>query len=206
MFRVLRRIIILVVLTAVIVVGYRFWRTPLFQRKIVQSTQELIERLREGQKTYAWTGPAVVSDVTDGDTVVVKTENHPTVAAHLVGIDAPEFAPDRREKGQPLCQESRDFLANLLNNQAVQMSIVGTDFASRPVVLITKDGVLINVKMVEAGLAEAYDEFGDKLPLKIKHALLNAQADAQANHRGIWGLTNYVRPSEYRIRHRPSRR
>lgn len=201
MFRALRKILVLVVLVAAVAIGYRLWRTPLLQRQVVQTVQEWVERLREGEKTYLWSGTAVVSDVVDGDTLVAKTENHPPVTVHLVGIDAPEFAPDRREKGQPLSQESRDYLARLVLNQAVQMSIVGTDEAKRPVVLMTKEGALINVKMVAAGLAEAYDEFGDRLPLKIKHAILNAQADAQKDHRGIWGLTNYVRPSEYRIRH-----
>jgi endonuclease YncB( thermonuclease family) len=65
---------------------------------------------------------------------------------------------------------------------------------------LTLDGVLINAKMVEAGLAEVATETSAGIPLKLRHAIENAELKAKQDHLGIWTLTNYVRPIEFRIR------
>ena len=72
--------------------------------------------------------------------------------------------------------------------------------------LLTLDGVLVNAKVAEAGYAEVTPETLESLPAKLRHALQNAELSAKRNNRGIWALTNYVRPVEFRIRngvHKP---
>jgi endonuclease YncB( thermonuclease family) len=64
------------------------------------------------------------------------------------------------------------------------------------------DGTNLNLKMVEAGLAEMGVDTLDCLPVKLKYALAEAQQSARQHKLGIWGLTNYQSPSEYRL-HRP---
>jgi endonuclease YncB( thermonuclease family) len=90
----------------------------------------------------------------------------------------------------------------LVKGKAVEMAIVGPDPEKRPLVLLTLDGALINAKMVEAGLAEAASETASGIPLKLRHQIENAEVKARQDHLGIWSLTNYMRPLEFRIRQR----
>ena len=95
---------------------------------------------------------------------------------------------------------------DLVKGKAVEMSIVATDEMKTPIVLLTLDGVLVNAKVAEAGYAEVTTETLESLPAKLRHALQNAELSAKRNNRGIWALTNYVRPVEFRIRngvHKP---
>ncbi len=181
-------------------VANHLWRDPVYHRQIAQKAEELREKIKEDKK-FAWIGPGLVADVINGATVAVDTEGHPRVMMRLAGIDAPELAANRKETGQPLSEESRRYLAKLVNNQAVQISIAGVDSQKRPLVILVKDDNIYNVKMVEAGMAEAFEESLTLLPAKFKNAILNAEQQAKAGRLGIWGLTNYQRPFEYRMRH-----
>ena len=199
MFRRMRKIVIGLLLLGAAGVGYYFLHNPFYRRELVQTAVEVKEDLSP-EKKYAWSGTAVVTEALDGGLLAVKTEQFPRVVVHLAGIDAPVFSAEHRTKAQPLAEESRDYLTQLTKDKAVEMVIVGTDYQKRPLVLITLDGALLNAKIVEAGLAESFAETATNLAAKPKHAILNAEASARQRHLGIWGLTNYVRPSEYRIR------
>ena len=202
MFRVMRKILVMLFLLALGGIGYHYLSNPAYQRQLLQKAEEVREQLQE-EKSFAWSGSAVVVEVFKGDTIRVNTETHSKVIVRLAGIDAPELPRKfTKEPGQPLAEESRQLLTQLVKNKAVTMDIVGTDFAQRPLVLLTLDGVLINAKIAEAGLAESVEEHMKLLPAKTRHAILNAEYQAKQNRLGIWGLTNYQRPSEYRIRHR----
>src|SRR5262249_46514111 len=123
------------------------------------------------------------------------------------GIDAPELASDRFHKGQPFAEASREHLARLLKGKAVNMDVLGTDLDERPLVLLSLNNELINAKMVEAGLAEAARETFATIPARQRHVIENAELKAKEERLGIWTLTNYVRPVEFRIRqHRCGKR
>ncbi len=197
----MRRILIGVLLLAAGGVGYYFLHNPFYRRELVQTAQEVKDDLSPDKK-YAWSGTAVVTDALEGDLLTVKTEQFPRVVVRLAGIDAPVLPADHPTRAQPLAEESRQYLAQLTKDKAVEMVIVGTDYQKRPLVLITLDNTLLNAKVAEAGMAEFFAETATNLAAKQKHAIANAEATAREKHLGIWGLTNYVRPSEYRIRNR----
>jgi endonuclease YncB( thermonuclease family) len=201
MFRLLRKGLIGFCVVAAGAIAYLCFSNAASRLAIVQKAEEVKEDLRESEKRYAWSGTALVVDVLKGDTLVVRTEGRPNVTVRLVGIDAPEMPVSLARPGQPLAEESRGYLARLVKDKGVQMSIVGVDATKRPLVLVTLDGVLINAKVAEAGLAEGSAEQAEKIPAKLRHALENAELSAKAKHEGIWSLTNYVSPAEYRIRH-----
>jgi micrococcal nuclease len=199
MFKLLRKAIIGLLLLILGGVAYYFLGNPSYRRALTQESEEIKERLQD-QKRFAWTGTAVIVDVVKGDRAMVDTEANHKVLVRLAGIDAPELPLDRFHKGQPLAEESRDHLAQLVKGKAVNMDILGTDPDKRPLVLLTLDSVLINAKMVEAGLAEAASETSETMPAKFKHRIENAEFKARQERLGIWSLTNYVRPVEFRIR------
>ena len=199
MFRLMRKIVIGLLLLGVGGAAYYFLHNPTYRRGLVQTAEEVKEDLGP-EKRYAWSGLAVVTDALEGDLLTVKTEQFPRVTVHLAGIDAPVLFAEHPARSQPLAEQSREYVAQLAKDKAVEMAIVGTDLQKHPLVLITVDGGLLNAKMVEAGLAEAFADTSTNIPAKPKHAIANAEANAREHHLGIWGLTNYVRPSEYRIR------
>jgi micrococcal nuclease len=201
MFKRLRRFFIIVFVVGVGAVAYHYLGNPAYQRKIVQTAQEVREDLRD-EKKQRWSGTVVVVEAVDGDKLLVNTETSQKVKVSLVGIDAPELGVDRLRPGQPLAEESRQYLSQLTTNQAADMAIVATDASKRPLVLLTVDGALVNAKMVAAGLAEVTAEETQNIPVKLKHEIENAELTARQNRLGIWALTNHVRPVEYRIRQR----
>jgi micrococcal nuclease len=202
MFRLLRKTLILLGVIVVSLVAYRYLGNPDDRRHLIQTAEELKEGLPQEKKSFPWTGTAVVVEVIKGDRLKVDLEVSRKLLVRLAAIDAPELARDHFYKGQPLAEESRDYLSRLLKGRAVDMAIVGTDSTKTPLVLITVEGEMINAKMVEAGLAEVTPETLENLPAKQRHALQNSELVAQRNRRGIWALTNYVRPVEFRIRNK----
>jgi micrococcal nuclease len=199
MFRLLRKALLVTLVLIVAAIAYHFLGNPGYRRELTQKAEEIKEGLQEDKK-LAWSGVAVVVDIVKGDRATVDTEANHKVMVRLAGIDAPELPLDRYHKGQPLAEESRDYLGGLIKGKAVKMDIVGTDPDKRPLVLLTLDGTLINAKMVEAGFAEAASETSGPIPAKPKHLIENAELSARQQRRGVWALTNYVRPVEFRIR------
>lgn len=199
MFKLLRKALIALLVLILGAVIYHFLGNPVTRRELVQKTEELKEQLN-GERKYAWTGTAVIVEVLKGDRAKVDTEADQKVIVRLAGIDAPELPLDRFHKGQPFAEESRDHLAQLIKGKAMDMAIIGTDADKRPLVLLSLDGELINAKMAGAGLAEAAAETAIGIPIKLQHAIENAELKAKQDGVGIWSLTNYVRPIEFRIR------
>jgi endonuclease YncB( thermonuclease family) len=200
MFKLLRKVVIGVFLASVGLTAFYFLKQPGYRRQIVQSAEEVQETLKQDKKGPAWSGTAVVVEAVAGDMVRVDTERSRNVLVRLAGIDAPEM-PDRFKKnGQPLAEESCAFLSDLVKGKAVEMSILKTDDSLRPLVLLTLDRELVNAKVVEAGFAEGGGEAIELVPARLRHAIENAELSARSRHAQIWGLTNYVRPVEFRIR------
>lgn len=200
MFKLLRKILVVLLVALVGATAYYYLSNADYRREIVQKAEEAREELKEEKKGFPWSGTAVVVDAVEGDRAKVDLEASSKVLVRLAGIDAPELPKDRFHKGQPLAEESRDYLGQLIKGKAVEMAIVGTDAAKTPLVLLTLDGALINAKVVEAGFAEVTSETTQGIPAKQRHAIENAELSAKKSNRGIWGLTNYVRPVEFRIR------
>jgi endonuclease YncB( thermonuclease family) len=204
MFKLLRKSIFGVLILVVGVIAYHFLGNPAYRRQISQETEEIREKIND-EKRFAWSGTAVVLEAMKGDHAKVDTEANQKVIVRLAGIDAPELPLDRFHKGQPFAEESRDCLAQLIKGKAVEMAIVGTDPDKRPLVLLTLDGALVNARIVEAGLAEVASETAGGIPAKQRHTIENAELKAKQGRLGIWTLTNYVRPIEFRIRQKETK-
>jgi micrococcal nuclease len=199
MFKLLRKVMIGLLVLMLGAITYYFLGNPAYRRKLTQRAEEIQDRIKD-KKGFAWSGTAVVLDSVKGDRAMVDTEANQKVMVRLAGIDAPELPLDKFHKGQPFAEESRDHLAQLIKGKALEMAILGTDADKRPLVLLTLDGALVNAKMVEAGLAEVAGETMTGVPAKLRHTIENAELKAKQDHLGIWTLTNYVRPIEFRIR------
>jgi len=200
MFKLLRRFTLGVLLALVVGATFLYLRNPVHRKLVVQATERVREQFQD-KKRPTWKGTVVVVDALEGDTVLVNTEANPNVVARLAAIDAPEMPDKFKRNGQPLAEESREFLARLVKDKAVEMQVVATDASKIPLILLPVGGIQVNAEMARAGLAEAGAEGSDELPVKYRHMIENAEFAARQQRTNIWGLANYVRPVEHRIRY-----
>lgn len=139
---------------------------------------------------------AVVARVSDGDSIVVRTERGKTEKVRLIGIDAPEL----RQK--PWGREARKHLKKLLSGASVRLEtdVVKRDRYGRLLAYVwTTGGRFINLEMIKDGYAVLYT-----IPPNVKHAdmLRNAQSEARENKTGIWGKNGLKKlPRHYRKEH-----
>ncbi len=126
--------------------------------------------------------------VVDGDTLVIVAEGI-RLACRLALIDAPE-------KRQPLHDEAKKALMEKTSGKNLVVDVIHLEMEKNIAIVILRDGERnINLEMVREGWAEAYKEY---LREPYTDAFLQAEGDARARDAGIWGLTNYMRPSEFR--------
>ena len=129
--------------------------------------------------------------ISDGDTVV-----YPAGVCRLVGVDAPEI-PHPKQPGQPLGQQAMEALRGELQGGVNTVLVYGKDRYGRFLcAILDPQGYLVNLMLLESGLAEAY--FLDKAP--FAEGFRAAEARAQQQKLGVWGLPKYERPEDYRKR------
>lgn len=151
-----------------------FCITSLFTTLPVPAQQRKTQQ-RPVPAKKVYTGKSV--SVSDGDTFTLLTADKKQYHIRLDGIDAPE-------KGMPFYKVAKQYLASLLQNQAVQCEIRQTDQYNRFVarVYIIKEGRKTDVSaaMLQAGLAWHYTQY-NKEP-----QLTTLAAQARAAKKGLW--------------------
>jgi len=101
---------------------------------------------------FALSGKVV--SIHDDDTITVLQEKQ-QIKIRLFGIDAPELK-------QPYGKKSKQFLANLIAGEVVEVEENGKDKYKRTIGTIYLNGADINAQMVENGYAWAYRKFSKK--------------------------------------------
>tara|TARA_B100001750_G_C15051955_1_gene371900 strand:+ start:61 stop:534 length:474 start_codon:yes stop_codon:yes gene_type:complete len=125
-----------------------------------------------------------VEKIVDGDTVYASLGSM-TYKLRLTEIDAPE-------RDQPYGRQSKVFLRELLKSGKFNADISGKDQYDRYLARLYNNGVDINRKMVNEGMAWVYDFYvTDK-------TFYENQEVAQKQKKGIWSKRNPVPPWEWR--------
>ena len=125
-----------------------------------------------------------VEKIIDGDTVHASLEGK-TYKLRLTEIDAPE-------RDQPFGRQSKVFLRELLKDGEFDADISGKDQYGRYLARLYDNGVDINRKMVNEGMAWVYDFYvTDKTFYKN-------QQSAQQEKKGIWSKRFPAPPWEWR--------
>jgi endonuclease YncB( thermonuclease family) len=113
----------------------------------------------------------------DGDTLTIRDGDTKTVI-RLAEIDAPE-------RTQPYSQVSRRNLEALCRNaKSVELAPVDTDRYGRTVAHVWCDGVHVNWRQVEDGLAWCFTQY-----LKQSDVCLPLEKAAREARRGLWHRT-----------------
>ena len=133
---------------------------------------------------------AKVIKISDGDTITVLSGKEQT-KIRLYGIDAPE-------KKQDYGQRSRQFLANLIAGEVVEIDENGKDRYKRTLGIIHYKGQDINAQMVLNGYAWAY--------VKYSRIYVDYESTARKNKRGLWQSSDPTPPWEWRHLKFPARK
>lgn len=140
---------------------------------------------------------ATITRITDGDTVQAVTPEGTKLKVRLYGIDAPETAKGKIP-GEPFGNDSRNYLASLVNQRSVRVEIRDIDRYRRMVAILWLGERNVNLEMINAGMAEAYVEY---LKMPYRAPFLQAEQEAKAQGKGIWSQeSRYERPSQFRRR------
>lgn len=132
---------------------------------------------------FALSGKVV--SIHDGDTITILTEQKQQIKVRLFGIDAPELK-------QPYGKKSKQFLANLIAGEVVEVDESGKDRYKRTIGTIYLNGADINAKMVENGYAWAYRKFSKKYTAH--------ESQAKKQDLGLWRDKEPIPPWEWRKR------
>ena len=134
----------------------------------------------------------VVVGVSDGDTLTVQ-DGDKKIVIRLAEIDAPE-------RTQPYSQVSRRNLETLCRHtKAVEITPVDTDRYGRTVAHVWCDGVQVNWRQVEDGLAWCFTRY-----LKHPDECLPRERSARDAKRGLWREPAPAAPWDFRAARRES--
>ena len=127
--------------------------------------------------------PAKVIKISDGDTITILTQQRKQIKVRFYGIDAPELK-------QPYGKKSKQFLANLIAGEVVEVEENGKDRYKRTIGTIYLNGTDINAQMVANGYAWAYRKFSKKYTPQ--------ESKAKSQRIGLWQDKEPTPPWEWR--------
>ena len=125
----------------------------------------------------------------DGDTLTVR-QGAEHVRVRLAEVDAPE-------KAQPFSQVARRNLDGLCRNRPVEIETIDTDRYGRTVAHVYCDGVHVNWRQVEEGLAWCFNRY-----LRHPEECRPREAAAREAKRGLWREPHPQPPWEFRAQQR----
>lgn len=128
--------------------------------------------------------PAKVIKISDGDTITIL-QNKTQIKVRLYGIDAPELK-------QPYGKKSKQFLANLIVGEVVEVDENGKDRYKRTLGIIRYKDQDINAQMVLNGYAWAY--------VKYSKIYVDQEKLAREKKRGLWQSSDPTPPWQWRKR------
>lgn len=151
----------------------------------------------------AWSKPFDVTGqvvhVDDGDTIVVLMADQIKKRVRLASIDAPESSHTKSQTGrigQPYAQNSKQFLAALVNGKDVNGLCFEVDRYGRDVCEIFVGRISVNREMIRHGWAWA-NVSGRGRFLRDK-SLVSLEALARGSYLGLWKGNHPVPPWEWR--------
>ena len=134
-------------------------------------------------ETGTTTGKVV--GVHDGDTLTLLTGRRKSIKVRLEGIDAPEI-------GQAFGNNSKQSLSDMVFGQTVTVVISTTDDYGRKIANVYVGDLWVNLALVEKGMAWQYTHYSRDPKLK------QAEANARAQHIGLWQDKSPAPPWDYR--------
>ncbi|HEY3369401.1 MAG TPA: thermonuclease family protein [Prolixibacteraceae bacterium] len=133
--------------------------------------------------TSSFTGKVI--RITDGDTIVILTENNEQVKIRLEGIDCPEHDQDFGTRAKQATSE-------LCFNKEVRIEKSGVDKYGRTLGFVYVGDICVNKELLKQGMAWHYKYFNKDLEMA------KLEAEAKKAKIGLWSQPNPVAPWDFR--------
>lgn len=133
--------------------------------------------------------------VHDGDTITLLDADNRQHKIRLDGIDAPEL-------GQPFGRASKHYLAALVANREAVAECGKADRYGRQVCRVLVGGADAGLAQIRAGMAWYFRRYAGELTPERRQQHADAEAQAQAERRGLWTGAEPVAPWEWRATHK----
>ncbi|MGK0417990.1 thermonuclease family protein [Haliea sp.] len=127
--------------------------------------------------------------IADGDTLTLLDATNTQHKIRLHGIDTPE-------RRQPYGNAAREALEALVAGQHIGVVVQDTDRYGRTVGTVYRNGLNVNLTLVEKGWAWWYERYA-----RNDRELAQAQREARAARRGLWQDSHPIAPWEWRRLH-----
>jgi endonuclease YncB( thermonuclease family) len=128
---------------------------------------------------------AIVIGVTDGDTIVVLTNENKQVKIRLEGIDCPE---SKQEFGYKAKQATSD----LCFEKEVTIEKTGEDLYGRTLAYVYVGELCINKVLLRLGMAWHFKKYNKDPELSM------IEVEARQNRIGLWSQSSPMAPWEWR--------
>jgi len=128
---------------------------------------------------------AKVIGVSDGDTIIVLTDDNRQIKIRLEGIDCPE-------SHQEFGSDAKQAVVDLCFNKIVKVVSKGNDKYGRMLANLYVDDIFVNSKLIELGMAWHYKKYNDD------EDLANIELKAREKKIGLWSLPNQIPPWGFR--------
>lgn len=152
--------------------------------KVCRPDYGMKRRADSADKAYS----ALCIEVTDGDTVKVKTTDGEIRKIRLYGIDSPE-------QGQIFGKIAKKELEDMIFLQDVEVYPHETDKYGRTAALVTVNGKTVQKKLLQAGLAWVYPQYCN---IPLCGEFYRIQEQAREKKKGIWEFEQSASPWEWR--------
>jgi endonuclease YncB( thermonuclease family) len=174
---------------------------------LVVNAETLCERITVNPNAQ-YLGEFKVVSVIDGDTICIVNKTGETELIRFIGVNAPETKYGERKRtknenatAQPFADEATNFIKDLIKaaDNKVELYREGREKSYerflRWVVVETPDGKReLSELLVAAGLGAVYNNTKFIPDAKEREILVNIEAKAKANKKGIWSLPQNKRP------------
>ena len=144
----------------------------------------------------AVSGPARLTKVLDGDTLVVS-QRWRKYTIRLDAIDCPEL-------DQPWGKKARSGLKKLLGRNRIKVEVHSIDHYGRTLATVfawnreNSDWMNVNARMVVLGHAWVYGRYLDHLPWARRRDLQDKESWARSKRVGLWRYSNPTPPWNWR--------
>lgn len=128
---------------------------------------------------------AKVIGVTDGDTIVVLTEDNQQIKIRLEGIDCPESKQDFGNRAKQATVE-------LCFGKEVIVQKTGEDVYGRTLAYVFVGDLCVNKQLLSLGMAWHYKQYNKDQELD------KLETEAKEKKIGLWSQTNPMAPWDFR--------
>lgn len=128
---------------------------------------------------------AKVIGVTDGDTIVVMTEDKQQVKIRLEGIDCPESKQDFGDR-------AKQATSDLCFGKVVRIESTGQDRYGRTLAFVYVGQECVNKELLKSGMAWHYKKYNND------SELAKLETEAREKKIGLWSQANPVAPWDWR--------